>query len=179
MTKEERALYMKAYRLANKDKRRAYNKAYNEANKDKKRAYNKVYNEKNKEYNRVRYLNNKEEAKAYYEANKEDILAKRPIYLEKTKEKRATQAKAYNESKKLPYNIVYCIPNYDGKGGNYCGVTNQPILRMGAHNTLGVLNTSEWYELGRCNDRKEAEALESAFHELGYHGAKGYKNKAA
>ena len=180
MTKEERAVYMKAY-----------NKAYKEANKEKLKAKRKANKENrseaqieadleaNRAYMKAYYQKNKDKAKARYEANKEDILAKRPIYRKNTKEKRATQAKVYSESKKLSYNIVYCIPNYNGKGDNYCGVTNQPEARMRVHNTLGVLNTSEWYELGICNDRKEARDLEDAFHKLGYHGAYGYKNKAA
>ena len=42
---------------------------------------------------------------------------------------------------------------------------------MKNHRNTGKLNVSEWYELGKVVDRKEAEALEGAFHKLGYHGA--------
>ena len=92
-------------------------------------------------------------------------------YRAKNRDVFSQRNKARFELKKLPYNIVYCIPNYDNKGNDYCGVTNQPYYRMKNHRNTGKLNVSEWYELGKVVDRKEAEALEGAFHKLGYHGA--------
>lgn len=130
--------------------------------------------------------------KAYREANKERIKEKKRLYQIKTKDKKRAYDKKYNkenkdkrrlynkvnkEANKLPYNVVYCIPNYNGNGDNYCGVTNQPVLRMRGHKSVGKLNTSEWYELGRVEDRKEAETLESSFHKLGYHGEHKMRGK--
>lgn len=134
-----------------------------EEKKEKKKAYNKAWYLKNKEAHSKRckeyQANNKTEIAAYKKANKDKI-----------KVQNAVRGKRYREANKLKTNIVYCIPNYNGLGDNYCGVSNQPNIRMAKHKFDGKLNTSEWYELGRVIDRKEAEALESAFHELGYHG---------
>lgn len=157
--KEAKAIYDKAYRLKNKEKL----KAKRDANKEKTKAYTKAWR-----------LANKERLKAYDKATNK-------AWYEANKEKAAALNKANRESKKLPYNIVYCIPDYDGLGNNYAGVTNQPEIRMNRHKNLGKLNTSDWYELGRCDCREEAEVLESSFHKLGYHGAHRFKdiNKAA
>ena len=134
-----------------------------EGKKERKKAYNKAWYLKNKEAIAVR-------SKAYREANKTEIAAYKEVNKDKIKVQNAIRGKRYREANKLKTNIVYCIPNYNGLGDNYCGVSNQPQLRMAKHKFDGKLNTSEWYELGKVTDRKEAEALESAFHELGYHG---------
>ena len=176
--KEARAVYMKAYNITNRDKIAKQKKGYKLANKEKiakttekylentkeERAIKaKVYNESNKE-------NIAKRGKAYNEANNESILSKKKTYREANKETLAEKNKVYNESKKLPYNIVYCIPDYNGNGDNYAGVTNQPEIRMRGHKSDGRINTDKWYELERIVDRAEAEAKEKEYHSLGYHG---------
>tara|TARA_R110000796_G_scaffold82986_1_gene181935 strand:+ start:290 stop:655 length:366 start_codon:yes stop_codon:yes gene_type:complete len=117
--------------------------------------------------------------KKYNLKNRDAINAKQRAKYQKNKEEAQARGIATYESNKLPYNIVYCIPDYNGKGDNYAGVTDNPLNRMAQHKYKGVLNTSEWYELGKVIDRREARALEDAFHKLGYHGARGCNNKVA
>ena len=154
--KERQKRYNRAHYLKNIEKVKAKNEAYRLSNKDKTKIYSKTY----REVNRDKIVANRDRQKEYnrnsYLRNKEGVRVKN---------------KANHESNKLPYNIVYCIPNYNGKGDNYAGVTNQPKSRMANHKTQGKLNVSNWYELGRCDCREEAEALEDAFHKLGYHGS--------
>lgn len=180
MTKEERKIYNKAYRdkkrgkpkrvkLTPEEKRErklAYQQRWKEANKEKVKAYKKAWNEANREKNAKTTkdwkINNK---------NKQDA------YLLKTREDRLAKMKASREEKKTPFNIVYCIPNYNGLGDNYAGVTNQPEKRMKAHNLKGRLNTENWFILDVVVDRGEALMSESRFHAQGYHGAGGWRNK--
>ena len=68
---------------------------------------------------------------------------------------------------------MYCIPNYDGKGGNYAGVTNQPEKRMQRHTLDGKINTQDFFILDVKTDKLEAYASETALHGEGYHGARG------
>ena len=114
--------------------------------------------------------NKKRNARIYYEANKERLLAQKNEYRQANKEKIAKKDKEYKDARRLNYNIIYCIPNYDGKGGNYAGVTNQPEFRMKSHKSSGKLNIQDWFILDIVIDRTEAEASESAFHSQGYHG---------
>ena len=114
-------------------------------------------------------------AKAYYQANREKKIAKVKIYDEANKEKKRAYLKSYVETNKLPYNVIYCIPDYDGKGNNYCGVSHDPKNRMGSHKHNGKINTNKWYELDRVVDRTEALAKEKEYHLKGYHGARPIK----
>ena len=152
--KEKKAATKKAWELDNKDKVAEHKRRYRAKNKEKiseyKKSYDKTYRAANKDALRE-YNSN------YYEVNKETI---------------DKNNKAYSDSKKLSYNLVYCIPNYDGLGSNYAGVTNQPDARMRNHKKDGKLNTDKWYELEGIVDRAEAEAKEKEYHKLGYHGAK-------
>ena len=183
--KETLAIKKKDYREANKDKRRAYidknkekiakqEKEYKLSNKDKIATQSKARHEANRERNnansRAYYRANKDNRKDYLETNKDRIGKRGKAYREINRGSIAAQGKVYRESKKLPYNVVYCIPNYDNKGNNYAGVTNRPDIRIKDHKSLGKLNTGNWYELDRIVDRAEAEAKESEYHKLGYHG---------
>lgn len=95
----------------------------------------------------------------------------RKRYRVKNREKLNAEKIAYRKSVTLPYNIIYCIPNYDGKGNDYVGITNQPMIRMHSHKSLGKLNTGEYIELDRVDTRAEALILEAEYHDKGYHGA--------
>lgn len=166
--KDRIAEVRRLYALKNKDRIAATSKAWKLNNKSKVAKHNKTYKENNKEAisetNRVWRENNKEHksnvGKAYYKANKESMDDKN---------------KAIYESKKLPYNIIYCIPDYDNKGNDYAGVTNNPSYRMRNHKSQGKLNTADFFILDVVVDRVEAEASESRFHAQGYHGAKPIK----
>jgi hypothetical protein len=81
----------------------------------------------------------------------------------------------YRESKELPYIIIYCIDNYNGKGDHYVGITSNPFTRMINHKSEGKINTEEYIELDRADTRAEAEKLEAQYHARGYDGAKGWE----
>ena len=172
--RKKRRLYDKEYdkecREAEKKKKerlKIYSKSYNEANKDRvranRKAYNKSYNEANKE--------RKADIQRAYRAKKKRIAQEEKA----DKERRAAYNRTYRESKKSKYTTIYCIPNYNGKGDNYVGITNNLIRRLSSHKHLGKLNTDKYIELDKVDDRKEAEVLESKYHSRGYHGATAYK----
>lgn len=75
--------------------------------------------------------------------------------------------KQYYTNKKLSYNIVYLLPDY-----NYVGVTDNPTFRMYRHQSKHNRNTSNWVELKRFDTREEALAYESQLHSQGYAGGK-------
>ena len=75
--------------------------------------------------------------------------------------------KKYHNSFKLPYHIVYLLPDH-----NYVGVTSNPTYRMGWHKNMANRNTDNWIELARFNTREEALEYEAAKHAVGYEGAK-------
>tara|TARA_R110002049_G_scaffold230196_1_gene402334 strand:+ start:2439 stop:2870 length:432 start_codon:yes stop_codon:yes gene_type:complete len=128
------------------EKRKTYLKNWVENNIEKVRAYRKAYYKANKgKHNAV--------TKSYYQSNKNQFVE-------------------YYEANRLPYNLVYCIPNYNGKGDDYCGVTDNPVSRMRNHKCIGKVNTDKWYELSRDDCRVKAEAIENDYHLKGYHGSK-------
>ena len=84
-------------------------------------------------------------------------------------------AKAYNKSRyqeqKTPIVVVYQIEDYDGKGNNYCGITQNLYNRMCKHKSLGKMNVDDWSVLSIAMTREEARELERGYHQSGYHGA--------
>ena len=155
---------MKAYREANKEKARAYDKAWRIANKEKVSEHNKKYSSKNKE-KRAEYQ------RGYYQDNIQEIKDKSNSTYASNKEAIRAKQKAYYETNKLPYTIVYSIPDYNGKGDDYCGVTSYPEHRMSGHKTKGRLNTDKWYTLDKVDKREDAMIIEAKYHSQGYHGA--------
>lgn len=125
--------------------------------------------EERREYNKAYYVANKDKEKAYREANKERIASQKKLRNEKNKEEIKAKIKAYVKSRELPYTIIYCIPNYNGKD-NYVGITSNPYIRMINHKSLGKFNTSKYIELDRADTREEALKLEREYHDRGYHG---------
>ena len=109
--------------------------------------------------------------KKWRDANKEGEVLRRI----KNKELHKKASKAHRQSTRLPHNVVYCIPNYNGVGGNYVGVTNNLYNRMATHKSLGKLNTAEYIILDEIVDRSFAESIESQYHDRGYHGARNTK----
>lgn len=102
----------------------------------------------------------KEKARAYYRS-----------YYKKNKGKLQSYYKKKYQDDKADFVIIYQIPNYDGMGNNYCGMTENLDSRMHKHRSLGKLNVSDWSLLGIATSRKEAREIEAEFHSQGYHGA--------
>ncbi len=69
-------------------------------------------------------------------------------------------------SVRLPYWIVYILPNE-----HYAGVTNCPYKRMSVHKCRQKRDTTGWYEVARFNTEEEALAYEAQLHAQGYKGA--------
>ena len=117
----------------------------------------------------------KEERKIYmkqwYQANKESKKQHSIQYYNKNLEYQKQYHKQQNESLKLPYHIVYLLPDH-----NYIGVTNRPYKRMSNHKRENNRNTSNWVELARYTDREEALAHEARLHNEGYEGANACYN---
>tara|TARA_R110000796_G_scaffold237009_1_gene356822 strand:+ start:45 stop:560 length:516 start_codon:yes stop_codon:yes gene_type:complete len=161
MTKEEKRektrVRVKAWRLANPDKV----KATNESRKPKV----KVWREANKEKIAA-------QTKVYRKANNDKIVAHRKVSYKANKGKVIACNNGYRKSKELPYIIIYCIPNYNGKD-NYVGITKNPFTRMINHKSQGKLNTEEYIELDKADTRAEAKKLEREYHNRGYHGIDG------
>ena len=108
--------------------------------------------------------------KAYKQKNKEKLEAYKKDWYEDNIEHCLAQRREWNNGKKLPYVIIYCIPNYDGKGGNYAGITNNVYRRMANHKNLGKKNTDDWFILDIKTSRKAALISEKHFHSQGYEG---------
>ena len=98
------------------------------------------------------------------EHDKQARLSKPEYFRKKAKQRRINN--------KLPYHIVYLLPDC-----NYVGVTNNPIFRMDRHYSDKNRNTDNWIELARYELRKEALAHESKLHDQGYEGRKKTNNK--
>ena len=117
-----------------------------------------------KEYQREYYLANKskivDRAKTRYKANREAIIDKQL---------------ARHRNHNLPCTIVYVIPNYDGLGNDYVGITKNIQNRLAKHKSLGKLNTKKWDILDIEYDRAKARELERDFHLNGYHGGRKKK----
>ena len=102
--------------------------------------------------------NNQEERKAgnkkWYSENSSRIIESQREY-----------SKEYFESKKLPYFIIYGLPNHF-----YCGITNQPYQRMAAHRSHFGRTTHNYFIMATAETRDEALEIEAEFHDAGWHG---------
>lgn len=164
--KEKQRLYNKAYHEANKERLNRESREYYQANKE-------VLKKKSKEYVLINKEKTDKYQREYRGANKEKTKEYNKAYMSDNRERLLVQRKEARDSKIMPYNIIYCIPNYDGKGGNYCGVTKRPDTRMSEHRSCGKQNVNDWFILDIIIDRAEALTRESEFHKLGYHGGVG------
>ena len=80
-------------------------------------------------------------------------------------------AKNAREKQRLPFYIVYCLPNYNKKGCYaYAGVTNLPGSRMRLHR-FNDNNIEGWYVMDICNTKAEALAKEREYHGKGFGGS--------
>tara|TARA_R110000796_G_scaffold68451_3_gene156821 strand:- start:1258 stop:1710 length:453 start_codon:yes stop_codon:yes gene_type:complete len=131
---------------------------------------------KNKASKDGKQVNCKACNKAHKASIKEETKAYGKVYYNIPANKAAKKAsdKAYYEAKKLPYHIVYALPDFRNDERAYCGVTDNPHYRMARHKQQGN-NTQGWFILGVFVDREEALIAEDKYHEQGYCGAKHWE----
>ena len=119
----------------------------------------------------TKQLRKKEYQRAYYLANKAKIDANSREHYKANKDSLIEKQLARHRSHNLECTIVYCIPDYNGKGDDYVGITKNLNNRLAKHKSLGKLNTDKWYILDLDFNRAEARAIEKTYHLEGYHGA--------
>ena len=146
---------------------------------DEQKAQKKIYQakwwEENKEAQKIKqanwYQDNKEEVKRqgkeWSEANPEKVKAKN----DKFKENNPGYFKEHSHKHDLGYWIVYIIHDYNGRGDEYCGMTQNIHARMNKHKSLGKLNTDAYTIVKKCDTLEDALEIESAVHNFGYHGS--------
>ena len=121
----------------------------------------------------------KEKRKAYqsdyYKANKERILAQQQERYQNNREEAIEKQLARHRANNLHCTIVYVIPNYDGLGNDYVGISKNLNNRLAKHRSLGKLNVDKWDILEVEYDRAKARELEKRFHTEGYHGGRKTK----
>lgn len=122
-----------------------------------------------KKTNRAEYQRN------YYRANKERILTQAQERYQDNKEALIDKQLARHRAHNLHCTIVYVIPNYDGLGNDYVGITRNLNNRLAKHRSLGKLNVDKWNVLDVEYDRAKARLLEKEFHTQGYHGGRKKK----
>jgi predicted GIY-YIG superfamily endonuclease len=108
----------------------------------------------------------------YYRANKETILAQAKVRYQNNREEMIAKQLDRHRAQNLPCTIVYVIPNYDGLGNDYVGITKNLNNRLAKHKHLGKLNVDKWDILDIEYDREKARLLEKEFHTKGYHGGR-------
>ena len=101
--------------------------------------------------------------KSCYRLYMKEYLKNNPEYYKNKVE----QNKQYYKKHKLPYYVVYLLPDY-----NYVGITNNPYYRMDTHKSKYNRNTDNWVEIARYNKRQEALKHEAKLHSQGYEGTK-------
>lgn len=112
---------------------------------------------------------------SYYKANRETILAQAKVRYQNNREAIIEKQLARHRRQNLPCTIVYVIPNYDGLGNDYVGITKNLNNRLSKHKHLGKLNVDKWDILDIEYDRAKARELERKFHTEGYHGGRKTK----
>tara|TARA_R110000796_G_scaffold74050_1_gene166246 strand:+ start:428 stop:829 length:402 start_codon:yes stop_codon:yes gene_type:complete len=114
--------------------------------------------------------------KKYYEANRDKIVARAKAHYQNNREALIERQLTYHRSHNLHCTIVYMIPNYDGLGNDYVGITRNLNNRLANHRYLGKLNVDKWDILDVEYDKDKARELERDFHTQGYHGGRQKKS---
>jgi len=164
-----------------KAKNKIYQKEWAKKNKAKRKIYNAEYHLKNKAKHKIKkakwYQENKEDqnrqAREWTEANpnyKKEWYKKNPSYISPCKIENPNYAKEWVSQHDLGYWIVYIIHDYNGRGDEYCGMTQNIYMRMAQHKSLGKLNTDTYTIVKKCDTLEDALEIESAVHNFGYHG---------
>mgnify|MGYP003650721461 CR=1 FL=1 len=113
----------------------------------------------------------------YYKANKVRLKAQAQERYQNNREEMIAKQLDRHRRQNLPCTIVYVIPNYDGLGNDYVGITKNLNNRLAKHKHLGKLNVDKWDILDIEYDRAKARELEKRFHTKGYHGGRQKKQK--
>ena len=108
----------------------------------------------------------------YYKANKVKLKAQAQARYQSNREEAIAKQLDRHRAHNLHCTIVYVIPNYDGLGNDYVGITKNLNNRLAKRRHLGKLNVDKWDILDVEYDRAEARELERKFHTEGYHGGR-------
>ena len=119
--------------------------------------------------------NNKEQVaavkKAWRTNNPDKVKARNKKWNDENRAHLLAYKKAHHEAKKLPYYIVYGLPNHF-----YCGITNQPEPRMSAHRSEHKRTTHNYFIMATAETRDEALEIEAEFHDAGWDGRSAIHN---
>ena len=119
---------------------------------------------------------NKEDEKAYrrkhYLDNKEKVLAQNKAWKMANKDKVSEQHKAQYNSTKDGLYTVYLLP----KEG-YVGMTTNLHKRIIYHKNNNNIDTTDVQILGKYHTKDEAKRIEDGFHNNGFKGAYGFKQR--
>ena len=108
--------------------------------------------------------------KAWDIANKAHVKAYNKTRYQENTNYFKEYGKGYRADRKLQFYVVYTIPNYDGKGNSYCGITTQPDRRMANHKCDGKVNVDNYTIVDAQVEKADALTIEAEYHAQGYHG---------
>jgi len=119
---------------------------------------------------------NKEDERAYrrkhYLDNKEKVLAQNKAWKIANKDKVSEQGKALYNSTKDGLYTVYLLPKE-----NYVGMTTNLYKRISYHKNSNNRDTTGVQILGKYHTKDEARRIEDGFHNNGFKGAYGFKER--
>ena len=113
----------------------------------------------------------KEYNRKYYQDNKEKIDAYRKGWDKDNEDKVAAYRKTESETHKDGLYTVYLLPRED-----YVGVTSSLTYRLRHHKSNGK-DVSDAKILGKYHTKDEARRIEDGFHNNGFKGAYGFKER--
>ena len=114
----------------------------------------------------------KEYQSSYYRANKVRLKAEAKVRYQNNREEMIAKQLDRHRAQNLHCTIVYVIPNYDGLGNDYVGITRNLNNRLASHRSLGKLNVDKWDVLEVEYCRVKARELEKTYHSQGYAGGR-------
>lgn len=91
-------------------------------------------------------------------------------YREANREKCNARIKASKQKNKLPYYIIYALPNFNNTNDVYCGITKNPKQRMQNHKDKKGIDVTGWYILDIADTKRKALVIESNYHLQGFKG---------
>jgi len=165
--KAQRKIYMAEYYQKNKAKNNITSANWYQKNKEYSKQQMKEWHEANPNYSKEWPKANPDKVKAKAARFKE----KNPDYTKEWHEANPGYSKEHHHKHDLGYWIVYIIHDYNGRGDEYCGMTQNIYMRMSNHKSLGRLNTDTYTIVKECDTLEDALELESAVHNFGYHGS--------
>ena len=110
-------------------------------------------------------------AKRYREANKEELDVYYKNWSEDKKEELSAKNKAWKDSHKDGLYTVYLLAKED-----YVGHTENLYSRLNNHKSKGK-DVSDVKILGKYHTKDEAKRVEASYHDNGFKGAYGFKQR--